>query len=215
MQSHQVTGLALIVGALAMIVAIAAHLHLGRVESAGDMAWPNIVVIAIVLASFGLLSVGFLRLLRSTAPQAWNDVAVVVLALAGACGSLAALTGHLVIPRLVESVSAAGKSDQAIVNVVVANDLILSVALMQTSFAAWAIGVLCLSISMLRSSSGWKVVGACGIALGLFILLALLLGRLQIALHDVALVVLGSGIWLIAIGSGLCANKPFAELRPR
>ena len=88
-------------------------------------------------------------------------------------------------------------------------------ALTQTSFAAWAIGVLGLSISMLHSSPGWKVVGAGGIALGLCILLALTLGRLQISLHGIGLVVLGSGIWLIAIGSGLCANRSFAELPPR
>ena len=215
MQSHKVTGLALIVGALAMIVAIAVHPHHGPVASDGNMAWLNLVVIVIVLISFGMLGVGFLRLLRLTAPQPWNDVAFVALALTGVCGSLAGLIGHLVIPRLVEQVNAADKADQAIVNVVVANDLILCKSLTQTSFAAWAIGVVCVSISMLHSSSGRKVVGECGIALGLCILLALALGRLQISFHDVGLVVLGSGIWLIAIGSGLCANKSFAELPPR
>jgi hypothetical protein len=45
--------------------------------------------------------------------------------------------------------------------------------------------------------------------------LALGIGRLQISLHNVSLVVLGSGIWLIAIGLGLSANKSFFELRPR
>ena len=215
MQSQRVTGLALVVGALAMIVAIAIHPRHGPVDSGGDLAARNLVVVVIVLASFGMLGVGFLRLLRSTAPQPWNDVAGVVLALAGVCGSLAGITGHLVVPRLIAQVNAADRWEKAMVDVVIANDLVLSGALAQTSFAAWAISVLCLSISMLHSSSGWKVVGACGITLGFCILLALVLGRLQISLHNVGLVVLGSGIWLIAIGLGLSANKSFVELRPR
>jgi hypothetical protein len=220
MQSHKVTGLALIAGALTVIVAIALHPQHGSVESAGDSAWPNnastnLVVIVIVLASFGMLGVGFLRLLRLTAPQPWNDVARVALVLAGVCFSLAGLIGHLVVPRLFDYVNALDNADQAIVKIVVENNLILSAALMQTSFAAWATGVLALSISMLQSSPGWKVVGTCGIALGLLILVALLLGRLQISLHGVGLAVLGSGIWVTTIGSGLAANKSFAELPPR
>ena len=215
MQSQKVTGLALVVGALAMIVAIAIHPHHGPVDSGGDMAARNLIVVVTVLASFGTLGVGFLRLLRSTAPQPWNDVAAAMLALAGVCGSLAGITGHLVVPRLIAQVSAADEAEKAMVDVVIANDLTLSGALAQTSFAAWAISVVCLSISMLRSSLGWKVVGGCGIALGFFILLALGIGRLQISLHNVGLVVLGSGIWLIAIGLGLSANKSFVELRSR
>lgn len=218
MQSQKVTGLALIVGTLSMIVGIAIHPHHGPVagDSAGqNNAFANTVVIVIVLGSFGLLGVGFLRLLRSTAPHPWNDVACIALAIAGICGSLAGIIGHLVVPRLVEHVNAADQSDQAIVNVVVANDMILSASLVQTSFAAWAIGVVCLSISMLHSSTGWKIVGACGVALGLGIVLALVFGRLQISLHNIGLVVLASGIWVIAIGAGLSANKSFAELPPR
>ena len=210
-QSQRVTGLALVAGALAMIVAIAVHPHHGPVDSGGDMAVRNLIVVVIVLASFGMLGVGFLRLLRSTAPLPWNDLAGVVLALAGVCGSLAGITGHLVVPRLIAQVNAADGSEKAMVDVVIANDLVLSRALAQTSFAAWAIGAMFLSISMLHSSSGWKIVGACGIALGFFILLALGFGRLQISLHNVGLVVLGSGIWLITIGLGLSANKSFVE----
>jgi hypothetical protein len=213
MQSRKVTGLTLIVGALAMIVAIAVHPHHG--PAAGESAWPNLIVIVMVLGSFGLLGIGFLRLLRLTAPQPWNDVACIALAIAGICGSLAGIIGHLVVPRLVQHVNAADQSDQAMVNVVVVNDMILSASLVQTSFAAWAIGVVCLSISMLHSSTGWKVVGAWGIALGLGIVLALVFGRLQISLHNIGLVVLASGIWVIATGAGLAANKSFAELPPR
>jgi hypothetical protein len=196
-----------------MIVGIAIHPHHGPI--AGDSAGQNLVVIVIVLGSFGLLGVGFLRLLRSTAPQPWNDVACIALAIAGICGSLAGIIGHLVVPRLVQHVNAADQSDPAMVNVVVVNDMILSASLVQTSFAAWAVGVVCLSIWMLHSSTGWKIVGACGIALGLGIVLPLLLGRLQISLHNIGLVVLASGIWVIAIGTGLSANKSFAELPPR
>jgi len=214
-QFQRVTGLALVVGALTMIVGVAAHPHHGPVDSGGDMAARNLVVVVIVLASFGMLGVGFLRLLRSMAPQLWNDVAGVVLAFAGICGSLAGIIGHVTVPRVIALVNAADGSEKAMVDVVIANDSALSRALAQTSFAAWAIGVACLSISMLRSSSGWKIVGAWGIALGFFILLALGIGRLQISLHNVSLVVLGSGIWLIAIGLGLSANKSFFELRPR
>ena len=139
-------------------------------------------------------------------------MALVALAMAGISSSLAGITGHLVVPRLVAEVNAADNSDQAILDLVLDNDRIFIVALTQISFAAWAIGVLGLSISMLHSSPGWKLVGAGGIALGLCVLLALTLGRLQISLHGIGLVVLGSGIWLIAIGSGLCANRSFAEL---
>lgn len=218
MQSRKVTGLALIVGTLSMFVGIAVHPHHG--PGAGDSpgqsnAFANTVVIVIVLSSFGLLGVGFLQLLRSTAPHPWNDVARIALVIAGICGSLAGIIGHLVVPRLVQHVNAADQSEQAIVNIVVANDMVLNASLVQTSFAAWAIGVVCLSISMLHSSTGWKIVGAYGIALGLGIVLALALGRLQISLHNLGLVVLASGIWVIALGAGLSANKSFAELPPR
>ena len=60
MQSNKMTGLALIVGALVLIVAIVLHPHHGTGDSAGDITRQNLVVIVLVLASFGILGVGFL-----------------------------------------------------------------------------------------------------------------------------------------------------------
>jgi hypothetical protein len=213
MQSHQVTGLVLIVGALATVVGIAAHPHHGPAAHGGLGQGQHLVVAVIVVGSFVITGVGLLRLLRSGPPQLSSDVAFIVLALAGACGSLAAISGHVVIPRFIEYKNAAQQQDQAIVDAIITHDSIRNATLTQTMFAAWAIAVLCLSISMLYSSLVWKIFGACGIALGLFLLLALALGRLQINMHHVGLVVFASAIWIIAIGSALCANKSFGELK--
>jgi hypothetical protein len=210
MQSRRVTGVILIAGVLAMIVGVAAHPHHGPAGSNADAAWQNLVVAVIVVCSYGMLGVGFVRLFRSMTPQLWNDVAGVALAFAGVCGAVAAIAGHVVVPRVLEQV----QGDAAIhahANPIVVNDMIFSSTLAQTSFAAWAIGVLCLSIGICHGSTGWKFVGAGGGVLGLCILAALALGRLELTLHNVGLVVLGSGIWICAIGAGLAANKSFAE----
>jgi hypothetical protein len=213
MQSRQVTGVVLIAGIAAMIVGIAAHPHHGPVESSSDAEWRNLVVAVIVLTSYGALGVGFLRLLRSMTPRPWNDAAGVALAFAGVCGAGAAVVGHVVVPRFLER---AGSDDlmQAQANLVVTNDMILSFTLAQASLVAWAIGVLFLSIALFHDRSGWKVVGASGVVLGLLILMALALGRLELSLHNVGLVVVASGIWVCAIGAALCANKSLAGLVP-
>jgi hypothetical protein len=106
----------------------------------------------------------------------------------------------------------ANEAEHIIVDLLLSHDAALIATVAQTMFATWAIGVLCLSISMLRSGLIWKVIGLYGIAMGLFLLVTLALGRLDIHLHDIGLAVLASGIWLIAIGSALCANKSFSEL---
>lgn len=213
MQSRQVTGVVLIAGIVAMIVGIAAHPQHGPVESSSDAEWRNLVVAVIVVGSYGALGVGFLRLLRSMTPRPWNDVAGVALAFAGVCGAVAAVVGHVVVPRFLER---AGRDDtmQALANLVIANDMILSFTLAQASLVAWAIGVLALSIALFHGRSGWKLVGASGVVLGLLILIALALGRLELSLHNVGLVVVASGIWVSAIGAGLCANKSLAGLVP-
>ncbi len=211
MQSRQVTGVVLIAGVVAMIVGIAAHPHHGPVESSSDAEWRNLVVAVIVVGSYGALGVGFLRLLRSMTPRPWNDFAYVALAFAGVCGAGAAVVGHVVVPCFLERAGGDGAM-QAQAKLVVANDMILSFTLAQASLVAWAIGVLFLSIALFHGRSGWKVVGAGGVVLGLSILMALALGRLELSLHNVGLVVVGSGIWVGAIGGGLCVNKSLAGL---
>jgi hypothetical protein len=210
MQSRRVTGVILIAGVLAMIVGVAAHLHHGPVGSSADAAWQNLIVAVIVVGSYGTLGVGFVRLLRSITPQLWNDVAGVALVFAGICGTLAAVAGHVVVPRVLERMQGGGAM-HAYANPIVVNGMIFSSSLAQTSIAAWAIGVLCLSIGIFHGHTGWKVVGASGVVLGFGILTALALGRLEVTLHNVGLVVLTSGIWVCAIGVGLAANKCFAD----
>lgn len=211
MQSQKVTGIALVLGALTMIAAIALHPHHGSAESAEGQAARNLIIAVVVLASYGILGVGFTGLLRLMAPQPWKDVAGVALTFAGVCGALAGITGHVAVPRLIAQVNAADETEKAVVRFVIASGSASSEALAQTSFAAWAIGAACLSIVMMHRSAGWRIVGAWGLALGFLILLALGWGRLQISLHNVGLVVLGSAIWLIAIGSRLAAPKSFVE----
>ncbi len=204
MQSHQVTGLVLIVGALAMLSGIFAHHH---GPHGGLTEGQHLVVAIIVVSSFVITGVGLMRLLRSSPPNLTNDFACIVLALAGICGSLAAVTGHVGVPRFMHLQDETNEAEHTIVDLLIAHDAALVATIAQTMFATWAIGVLCLSISMLRSGLIWKIVGSCGIALGLFLLATLALGWLDMHLHDIGLAVLASGIWLIAIGSTLCANK--------
>ena len=215
MPHRKVTGWALIAGATALIFAVGIHPHQGSVGSGENTAARNLSAVTVVLASFGVLGVGFSRLLRSFAAQPWKDVAVIALALAGICGSLAGVIGHLAVPRLVAQMNAAEEPAKAIVDVVIANDSAMSGALAQTSFAAWAVGAICLSISMLRDDAAGKVLGGWGIALGIFILLALGTGRLQVSLHNVGLLVLGSGVWLIAFGVRLLANASLIDRQRR
>ena len=204
MQSHQVTGLVLIVGVLAMLSGIFAHHH---GPHGGLTQGQHLVVAIIVVGSFVITGVGLMRLLRSSPPQLSTDFASILFALAGICGSLAALTGHVGVPRFRHLQDEVNEAEHAIVDLLISHDAALVATITQTMFATWAIGVLCLSISMLRSGLVWKIIGSCGIALGLVFLVALTLGRLQMHLHDIGLAVLASGIWLIAIGSALCANK--------
>lgn len=208
MQPNRVTGLTLILGALAMFGGIAAHPHHGHAEAGGERQ--HIIVAVIVIGSFVILGVGLSRLLRMCASRFDRDLALVVLTLAGACGTLAAVNGHVVVPRFIEGVGTDEKANPAIANVVVAHDLILSSALAQVMIAAWAISALSLSISMLRSGIVGNVIGLGGVLLGLLLLSLLVTGRFSITLHDVGLVVLASGIWLIAIGSSLfCQQADF------
>jgi len=204
MQSHQATGLVLILGALAMLSGIFAHHH---GPHGGLTQGQHLVVAVIVVSSFVITGVGLLRLLRSSPPHLTNDFAAIVLALTGVCGPLAAVTGHVGLPRFMHLQDEANEAEHAVVDLLISHDAALVATITQTMFATWAIGVLCLSISMLRSGLVWKIIGACGIALGLVFLVALALGKLNMHLHDIGLAVLASGIWLIAIGSALCANK--------
>lgn len=89
--------------------------------------------------------------------------------------------------------------------------MIISVTLAQASCVAWAIGTVLLSVSMFQSGAGWKLVGASGVVLGLLILTALALGRLEFTLHNVGLVALASAIWVGAIAAGLCRNQSFSS----
>lgn len=210
MESRQVTGVVLIAGILAMLAGIAAHPHHGPRAPGADMVWQNLVVAVVVVGSYGALAVGFLRLLRSLTPQLGNDVAKVALAFAGLCGALAAIAGHVVVPRLLEHTEATDTAQ--VQNVVIKNDMILSVTLAQTSCVAWAIGVVLLSVAMFQGGGGWKMVGAGGVALGLLILTALAHGRLEFTLHNVGLVALASAIWVGAIAVGLCRNQTFSSM---
>jgi hypothetical protein len=211
MESRQVTGVVLIAGVLGMLAGITAHPHHGPVAPGDDVAWQNLVVATIVVSSYGVLGVGFLRLLRSMTPQLWNDVAGVALAFAGICGALAAIAGHVVVPRLLEH-SAAADTGQVQASLIIKNEMILSVTLAQTSFIAWAIGMVLLSVAMFQGGVGWKIVGACGVALGLLIVTALALGRLEFTLHNIGLVALASAIWVVAIAVGMCRNQSFSSV---
>lgn len=210
MRPHQATGLILILGALTMIGGIAAHPHHGHAESGGDGQQQHTVVTFIVISSFIILGVGLLRLLRLCASQLPRDLALVVLTLSGSCGSFAAVTGHVVVPRFVEGVGTEGNASQIMVSLFVAHDSMFSTALAQVMFATWAVGAVSLSISMLQSGIVGKGIGLGGVLLGLLLFSFLVTGRFSITLHDVGLVVLASGIWLIAIGASLFANKSIA-----
>lgn len=191
-----------------MFVGIAAHPHGGHSESGGERQ--HLVIAVIVIGSFVILGVGLLRLLRMCASRLDRDLALVVLTLAGTCGSLAAVNGHIVVPRFIAGVGTDGKANQAIVNAIVTHNLVLSSALAQAMLAAWAISALSLSISMLQSGIVGKVIGLGGVMLGLLLLSLLVTGRFSITLHDVGIVVLASGVWLIAIGSSFFINKSIA-----
>lgn len=102
MESRQVTGVVLIAGLLMMLAGIAAHPHHGPVAPGTDMARRNLVVAVIMVGGYGMLGVGFLRLLRSMTTHLLNHAAAVALAFAGICGALAAVVGHVVVPRLLE-----------------------------------------------------------------------------------------------------------------
>ena len=207
MQSHKVTGLALIVGALAMIVAIAVHPHHGPDESGGDMASAKPCRHRHCPGQLWHARRG---ILASLALDGAAAVERCCLRRPGTCRSLR-LIGWDHRPSRGSPPHRAGERSGQIgpgdcqrcrrqrfdPQCGPGADLVRSLGDRRV----------CLSISMLQSSSGWKIVGACGIALGLFILLALALGRLQMSLHNIGLVVLGSGIWLIAIGSGLCGKQ--------
>lgn len=213
MESSRVTGAMLIAGVLSMILGVAAHPHHGPVGSSADQVWRNLVVAAIVVGSYGMLGVGFLRLLRSMSPRLWKDFAGVALAFAGICGALAAIAGHVVVPRVLQHMS---RSDvlQSPAEPIAVNEMIFSATLAQTSLVAWAIGALFLSADMFRLSWGWKILGACGVVLGLCLLAALAQGQLEITLHSVGLVTLASGIWIGAIGIGVCGYQASAGRLP-
>jgi hypothetical protein len=97
-------------------------------------------------------------------------------------------------------------------SLIIKNGMTISVTLAQTSFIAWAIGMVLLSVAMFQGRVGWKIVGACGVALGLLILTALALGRLEFTLHNIGLVALASAIWVGAIAAGLCRNQSFSSV---
>lgn len=188
-----------------MFVGIAAHPHHGPNVPVGGTQEQHTAVALIVVGSFVTTGVGLLRLLGTSPRQILGEFAVVVLALAGTCGSLAAVTGHVIVPRFVQRTG--NEIDATIVQAVVTRDVILSSTLTQVMFGAWAIGVLSLSVWMMQSRLIGRMIGWYGIALGVILSLALVLGQVPITLHSVGLVVLVSGTWLITTGSALCVIR--------
>lgn len=210
MQENRIYGGALVTGAIAFLGTGALHptgnQMLASAESFARHAPINIGAHALALAGIWLTLVGLIGFARRVGLQRPDVVAALVAyVLAAAMISLAAITDGLVTTRLAAAHVTMGEAERATSLAFMKFCYNLASSLSRYYVTAVAVALLLLSWAAWRTRFD-RALPCIGVLLATAGLIAQLTGHLRMNVHDVMLLAVGQGIWMIWAGMALWRN---------
>jgi hypothetical protein len=199
MKQDKLSGIALIVGSLAMIITMAFH-PTGRDLFAGHITL-NVVVHSLALASVPVLVFGFLGLSQSLGfdnpTVSFGFVAYSFGSVAAMC---AAVINGLVAPSLVREYLSSDESEKQNLLSLFHYGGLLNSAFAKVLIVATSVAILFWSIALIKKSLLANVAAVIGIIFGLLGIVGILSGHLRINVHSFGLFIFGQAAWTVLIG---------------
>lgn len=208
MKRDTVGGLALIVGSLCLLVTMAFHPAAGGVEGLVRESTTRIWTHSLGLAAIPILLYGLVGLRRRlAADEIFAPAAFVVHAYGLVAGMCAAVLNGLAAPAFAAHVAARAATDatgQDTARTVLAYSFILNVGFAKVLMAASAAAMALWSTAILRTRVFGPGVAWLGLVLGAAGLAGVLSGFLGASVHEFAMFVFGTSIWIVWVGTLLC-----------
>lgn len=199
-------GLALIAGALGLLVTMSLHPSGHDLFVPGEFASAarlGLVAHALALATLPLSFLGALALARRLAPDRLGLAGLVLYGFALLAGMIAAAVSGLVAPEVARALLATepGRSDvwQALFHF---NGL-LNQAFAKVLVVASSAAIVVWSIAIVRSGALARGAGLYGLLAGPVVVLALVSGHVELDVHGFGLIVLAQSAWFLTVGVSL------------
>jgi hypothetical protein len=210
------SGLALIVGSVGMIITMSLHptgrFDPGQVE---PMLHKLIAVHALALACVPILFVGAWGMSHKMAsPDRMAMAALAVYTFALLAVMNAAVADGLVTPGVIRQIVAAGSTPGAGDGwrTVLRYNFFVNQGFAQVFVVASSFAIGLWSIAILRSGVMARGLGIYGCLLGLATLVAMFSGRLHLDAHGFGMIIFGQAVWYIAAGASLLRMKEPAAI---
>lgn len=207
MRHDRIAGIALIIGSLAGVITMALHPTGGSPERVMKIATIAFGVHVLAIIGVWIQAVGFLRFSLALRPgRPLVDAGLVAFLLALVTVTLAAIASGMMSVELAERALDAEPAEQPIWRVAMVCNFLVNGIMAQIYIVAFSVSVLFWSLSLLRISTAWKILGGAGVLVSGAGLVAQISGHLQHNVHDFGLYVFATAAWTIALGALLCLS---------
>ncbi len=208
MTRDTISGMALIVGSLGILVTMALHPSPGSVEALIRQSAIAIGTHTLALATIPVMFFGFLGLTRRLkADDIFAPAGLVTYGFGATAVMCAAVVSGLVAPTYAAQYGTDPDAQQ-ILRAVLNYNGHLNWAFAMVFMIAMPVAIIFWAIAMLRTRAFGRWVGWIGCLVGLGALAGVLVGFLDTSVHRFGLFVLGTSAWVIVVGALLCRPAP-------
>lgn len=209
MKRDTMSGLALILGSVGLLVTMALHPSPHNIEALVRQSALTVGTHSLALASIPITFLGFLGLYQRLKADYINAPAALVIYAFGATAVMsAAVLSGLVAPA-VAAQSGMAPNSREIVRAILHYNGHLNAAFAMVFMIAMSVAVIFWSIAILRTRAFGAWVGWIGCVVGLGALAGVLSGYLDTTVQGFGLFILGTSAWVILVGIVLC--RPAAQ----
>lgn len=210
MKQDKTSGIALILGSLAMVVTMALH-PTGHDLFAGRIML-TIVVHTLAIASIPVIVFGFLGFSQRVGFENQGvSFGFVTYSFGSVAVMCAGVINGLVAPSLVRRYLDSDEATQQSIHLLVTYGGLLNNAFAKVFVVSSSVAILFWSIAIIKKGTPARIASIIGIIVGLFGILGILSGHLRMNVHGFGLLMFAQAGWTILIGVLMIRSEKFIE----